>query len=102
MIDNIIFSRYKIHYHILLDKTVQCDAVQCALQYTRRKTLLLGTSLYKPYCSEVHNLNQHYLHILPAVTHKLDYITILWEILNLEGHQNCITGSRVTAIFLNK
>ena len=23
------------------------------------------------------------------------------EILNLEGHLNCITGSRVTAIFLN-
>ena len=25
-----------------------------------------------------------------------------WEILNLEGHQNCITGSRVTAILLKK
>ena len=23
------------------------------------------------------------------------------EILNLEGHQNCITGSKVTAILLN-
>ena len=25
-----------------------------------------------------------------------------WEILNPEGHQNCITASRVTMIFLNK
>ena len=36
-----------------------------------------------------------------ALGHKIDYITILKEILNLEGHQNCITGSRVTAILLN-
>ena len=36
-----------------------------------------------------------------ALSHKIDYITIFWEILNLEGHQNCITGSRVTAILLN-
>ena len=26
----------------------------------------------------------------------------LWEILNLEGHPNYITGSRVTAILLNR
>ena len=32
---------------------------------------------------------------------KMDYITIFSEILNLEGHQNKITGSRVTAILLN-
>ena len=32
---------------------------------------------------------------------KLDCITICQEILNLKGHQNCITGSRVTAILLN-
>ena len=25
-----------------------------------------------------------------------------WEIPNLEGHPNCITGSRVTAILLNE
>ena len=31
-----------------------------------------------------------------AFSHKIDY-----EILNLEGHPNCITGSRVTAILLN-
>ena len=36
-----------------------------------------------------------------ALSHKIDYITIFKEILNLEGHQNCTTGSRVTAIFLN-
>ena len=33
-----------------------------------------------------------------ALSHKIDYIE---EILNLEGHQNCTTGSRVTAILLN-
>ena len=36
-----------------------------------------------------------------AVSHKIDYIATFWEILNLEGHQNSITGSRVTAILLN-
>ena len=36
-----------------------------------------------------------------ALSHKIDYITIYEEILNLEGHQNCTTGSRVTAILLN-
>ena len=30
-----------------------------------------------------------------------DDVTIFLEILNLEGHQNCITGSRFTAILLN-
>ena len=30
-----------------------------------------------------------------AFSHKIDY-----EILNLEGHPNCITGSRVMEIFL--
>ena len=35
-----------------------------------------------------------------AVSHKIDYVTIL-EILNIKGHQNRITGSRVTAILLN-
>ena len=34
-------------------------------------------------------------------SHKIDYITIVQENLNHEGHQNCITGSRVTAILLN-
>ena len=36
-----------------------------------------------------------------AFNHKIDYVTIFVEILNLKGHQNCITGSRVTPILLN-
>ena len=35
-----------------------------------------------------------------AFSHKIDYPTVL-TILNLEGHPNHITGSRVSAIFLN-
>ena len=30
---------------------------------------------------------------------KIDYVTSFQEILNLEGHQNRITGLRVTATF---
>ena len=36
-----------------------------------------------------------------ASSHKTNYITICSEILNLEGHSNCIVGSKVTAILLN-
>ena len=36
-----------------------------------------------------------------AFSHKIDCITIILEILNLEGHQNNTTGSRVAAILLN-
>ena len=36
-----------------------------------------------------------------ASSHKIDYVAILWEILNLEGHPNRIAGSKVTAILLN-
>ena len=36
-----------------------------------------------------------------AFSHKRDYVTIFLEILNLKGHPNCITGSKVTAILLN-
>ena len=36
-----------------------------------------------------------------AFIHKIDYITILQEILNLKGHPNRITGSKVTTILLN-
>ena len=36
-----------------------------------------------------------------AFSHKVDYVTIYYEIINLKGHPNRITGSRVTAIFLN-
>ena len=36
-----------------------------------------------------------------ALSHKIDYITIFEDILNLEGNLNCTTGSRVAAILLN-
>ena len=36
-----------------------------------------------------------------AFSHKIDYVTIFFEILNPEGHPNCITGSKATAILLN-
>ena len=34
-------------------------------------------------------------------SHNWDYIIILLDIWNHEGHQNHITGSRVTAVLLN-
>ena len=36
-----------------------------------------------------------------AFSNKIDYVAIVLEILNFEGHHNRITGSRVTAILLN-
>ena len=36
-----------------------------------------------------------------AFSHKIAYVAIFWEILNLQGHQNCIAGSIVTAILMN-
>ena len=36
-----------------------------------------------------------------SVSHKIDYFTTFKEILNLKRHQNCITGSKVTAILQN-
>ena len=36
-----------------------------------------------------------------AFSHEIDYLTFFLEILNLEGHLNCKTGSRVMAILLN-
>ena len=36
-----------------------------------------------------------------AFSHKIDYVTIFKEILDPEGHANCISGSKVTAILLN-
>ena len=36
-----------------------------------------------------------------AFSDKIDYVIILKEIPNLEGHPNRIIGSRVTAILLN-
>ena len=35
-----------------------------------------------------------------AFSHKIEYAAIFFEILNLEGHTNRITGSKVTAILL--
>ena len=37
-----------------------------------------------------------------AFSHKIDYIKKIEEILNPEGHQNRITGSRVREILLKK
>ena len=37
-----------------------------------------------------------------AFSHKIDYLTIFKDILNLEGHKNCIAGSRVNAILRNR
>ena len=34
-----------------------------------------------------------------AFSHKIDYVAIFKEILNLEGHPSCITGSKVMAFF---
>jgi hypothetical protein len=36
-----------------------------------------------------------------AFSHKMDYVTIFKEILDLQRHPNCITGSKGTAILLN-
>ena len=36
-----------------------------------------------------------------AFNNKINYVTMYWEIINSEGHTNCITGSKVTAILLN-
>ena len=36
-----------------------------------------------------------------AFSHKIDYVTIVNENINLERHPNRITGSRVTVILLN-
>ena len=36
-----------------------------------------------------------------AFSQKIDYVKFFQEILNLEGHPNCIIGSKVTVILLN-
>ena len=36
-----------------------------------------------------------------AFSYKIDYVIFFQEILNPEGHPNCITVSKVTVIFLN-
>ena len=58
-----------------------CILTQCVLYYMRNKTLLLGTSLYKPYCSEVHFLNQHFPQIWPAMCNALCFFHNVWGIV---------------------
>ena len=41
------------------------------------------------------------LQMVLSVKKKIDYVTTFKKILNPEGHSNCITGSKVTAILLN-
>ena len=36
-----------------------------------------------------------------ALSHKINYVTIVYQILNRKGRQNRMTGSKVTAILLN-
>ena len=36
-----------------------------------------------------------------AISHKIKYVKICQEILNLKGHQNCLIGSKVKAILVN-
>ena len=36
-----------------------------------------------------------------ALSHKIEYVPMFLEILNLEGHLNCFIGSKVTAILGN-
>ena len=36
-----------------------------------------------------------------AFSYKIDYVNIIKEILNLKGHPNSITGSKVSAMMLN-
>ena len=36
-----------------------------------------------------------------AFSHKIDYVPIFQETLNLKGHLNCFIGSKVTAILEN-
>ena len=37
-----------------------------------------------------------------AFSHKIDYVLLFKEILNLEGHINRFVGSKVTAILVNR
>ena len=61
--------------------------VQCVLYYIRNRPLLLGTSLYKPYCSEVKLLNQHYLQIWPVVQREcLGEKSHRWSLVHFDLH----------------
>ena len=35
-----------------------------------------------------------------AISHKIDYVGTLYEIISYQGHPNCMTGSRDTAMLL--
>ena len=37
-----------------------------------------------------------------AFSHKVDFLKMYLNILNLKGHSNCITGSRLKVILLNE
>ena len=64
--------------------------------------LLLINSLIKSWFVKISLWHRHAQMVeIGAFNHKINYITIFQEIPNLQGHQNCITASRVTAILLN-
>ena len=41
-----------------------------------------------------------FLELPAASNHKIDYVTLVWEILNLKGKYNCTIASNVTVILL--
>ena len=43
----------------------------------------------------------HTLMVKDDLCHKIEYVTIFWDNLKCKWHPNCITNSKVTAIFLN-
>ena len=53
-------------------------------------------------CENISLRRRHALRVEDsAFIHKIDYVTIFKKILNLEGHSNHITGSKVLVILLN-
>lgn len=75
---SLLFLIIYLKINIILAMTLQYDADQYVLFYTRNKTLQLGTSMHKPYCSELHILNQQYLHTEPAVLSNTLLISSPW------------------------
>ena len=35
-------------------------------------------------------------------SYKIDYVTKIWDILHLKGQKNCITSSKVMAVYLKE
>ena len=62
----------------------QCS--ECCV-YMENMTLLLGSSMHNPYCSEVHLLNQQYLQSRPPMSH-LKYS--LWWDLERKKEKKCL------------